>query len=52
MDRLDIYPFAGRWSEVGPKSGEFDYFLDAFDAIRSLVRRGAKARLGMIAWLS
>jgi len=53
MDRLEIYPDSGHWSEVEPSSEDsFGYYLAGFDSIKSLVRHGAASGLGMLAWLS
>lgn len=53
MDRLEIYPDAGRWSDYDPRSAEsFGYFLEAFDRLRALVEAGRDRRLGMLVWLS
>lgn len=51
MDELEIYPHAGRWSEVVPTSEEFGYYLDGFDALERLVERGHSEGLGLLAWL-
>jgi hypothetical protein len=53
MDRFEIYPDGGHWSDVDPASEEsFGYYLGGFDSIKSLVRRGASKGLGMLVWLS
>jgi hypothetical protein len=53
MDRLEIYPDAGRWSEVDPKSEDsFGYYLGGFDSLKVLIQRGAAAGSGMLVWLS
>ena len=53
MDRLEIYPDAGHWSEVDPGSEDsLGYYLTGFESIKSLVRRGASSGLGMLVWLS
>jgi hypothetical protein len=53
LDRLAIYPDAGRWSEVDPGSEEsFGYYLDGFDRIKALIHRGAATGSGMLVWLS
>ena len=53
MDRLEIYPDVGHWSEVDPGSEDsFGYYLGGFESIKSLVRQGASSGLGMLAWLS
>ena len=52
MDELEIYP-PGGWQEVDPNSEEtFGYFSGAFDAVNTLARRGRKAGLGLLVWLS
>ena len=52
MDELEIYP-PGGWRDVDPNSEErFGYFSGAFDAVRDLARRGRKAGLGLLVWLS
>lgn len=53
MDRLEIYPEGGRWSDVDPGSEEsFGYYLAGFESIKALVRRGQSEGLGMLVWLS
>ena len=53
MDRLEIYPDVGHWSDVDPGSEEsFGYYLGGFESIKALVRRGASRGLGMLVWLS
>jgi len=53
MDRLEIYPDVGRWAELARRPDvSFDYFFGAFDAVKSLVLRGASSGLGMLVWLS
>jgi hypothetical protein len=53
MDQLEIYPDSGRWGEVDPRSEDsFGYYLVGFDAIKSLVHRGAARGSGMLVWLS
>ncbi|MEO0481399.1 MAG: YfbM family protein [Planctomycetota bacterium] len=53
MDRLEIYPDAGRWSEVDPRSQEsFGYYSGAFDSIKSLVEHGVRSGAGLLVWLS
>ena len=52
MDQLEIYP-PGGWQTVDPTSEErFGYFSGAFDAVKELARRGRKAGLGLLVWLS
>ena len=53
MDRLQIYPDVGRWSEVDPSSDDsFGYYLGGFEAIKALVQRGVVTGSGMLVWLS
>jgi hypothetical protein len=53
MDRLEIYPDAGRWGEFDPRSEDsFGYYLGGFDSIKSLIHRGAATGSGMLVWLS
>ena len=53
MDRLEIYPDVGQWSEVDPGSEDsFGYYFGGFESIKSLVRQGSSAGLGMLAWMS
>jgi hypothetical protein len=53
MDQLEIYPSPGQWSDVDPSDPEqLGYYLDHFDAVRSLVQRGAREGKGMLVWLS
>lgn len=53
MDRLELYPDAGEWTKIDPRSEDsFGYYSGSFDSIKSLVRRGAAIRSGMLVWLS
>jgi hypothetical protein len=53
MDRLEIYPDAGHWSDFDPRSEEtFGYYLGAFDAVKVLALRGFQKGYGMLVWLS
>lgn len=53
MNRLKIYPDVGSWAQVASGGGEMlDYYLGAFEAIKSLMGRGAAAGLGMLVWLA
>ena len=53
MDELEIYPDAGRWSEVNPTSEEeFGYYLGGFDHVKALLERAQAQGLGLLAWLS
>jgi hypothetical protein len=53
MDRLGVYPDAGRWTKIDARAEDsFGYYSGAFEAIKSLVQRGAAVRSGMLVWLS
>jgi len=53
MDILQIYPDAGRWSEVDSGSDDtFGYYSHAFDSLKALIVRGRQRGLGMLVWLS
>jgi hypothetical protein len=53
MDELDVYPDAGSWSAMSADpAGEFGYYSQAFNSLKTFVRRARDERKGMVTWLT